>query len=407
MTPKNMVLPFDFSALITAKNAVPAQRWTGYPPFHFVGGNINENTIPSNALAAAAARVMRPDWNSLAKYGMDSGPLGYLPLREFVVRNLRQKADIEVTLDEVLLTTGSLQAMDIVNSLLLEAGDLVLLEAANYAGTLSRLDRIGVEYIGIDLDDGGMRIDHLREVLGRLRHEGCEVKYIYTIPTLQNPTGTIMSHERRLQLLEVAREFDVPIFEDDCYADLIWEGERPPSIYSLDNDGRVLYCGTFSKTVAPALRVGYLVAPWNVMQYLLPLKTDAGSGALAQMILAEYLPENFDQHVASLLPTLREKSDAMVSALIEHFGSDAQFTRPTGGIYVWVTLPESVDTVRLAIAAGAEGIAINAGPEWTVDGDANRHRMRLCFGHPEVSAIREGVAKLAKVCRREFGVPAL
>jgi 2-aminoadipate transaminase len=167
----------------------------------------------------------------------------------------------------------------------------------------------------------------------------------------------------------------------------------------------VIYCGSFSKTVAPALRVGYLVAPWDVLRHVLPLKTDAGSGALEQMVLAEYLPRHFDAHVDGLLPVLRAKAEAMVEALSEHFGAAAEFTRPVGGIYLWVTLPENVDTRRLATAAAAEGIALNPGPEWTVDGDANRHRMRLCFGHPTIDTIRDGVARLANVCHREFGVP--
>ncbi|MBT5919014.1 MAG: PLP-dependent aminotransferase family protein, partial [Alphaproteobacteria bacterium] len=167
----------------------------------------------------------------------------------------------------------------------------------------------------------------------------------------------------------------------------------------------VIYCGTFSKTVAPALRVGYLVAHWNVMKHVLPLKTDAGSGALEQMVLAEYLPKHFDTHVNALMPMLQAKSEAIVEALNEHFGASAEFTVPVGGIYIWVTLPENVDSSILAASAGAEGIAINPGPEWTVYGEQNKNRMRLCFGHPTIDNIREGVAKLADVCHREFGVP--
>ena len=398
-------MAFDISSVLSSRATASGSQWSGYPPYHFVGGNIDEATVPVDGLAAAVEKVIRSEGHSLAKYGMESGAQGYLPLREFVVDNLKRRTEMEVTADEVLITSGSLQAMDLVNELLLEKGDVVVLETANYGGALTRLDRLGVDYVGVDLDDGGMRMDHLRTVLGDLRQQGRQAKYIYTVPTIQNPTGTIMSRERRLEMLAIAAEFDVPIFEDDCYADLVWENKRPPAIYALDTDSRVIYCGTFSKTVAPALRVGYLVAPWPILKHVMPLKTDAGSGALEQMVLAEYLPKHFDAHVDALLPMLKAKSDAIVDALGEHFGASAEFTVPVGGIYIWVTLPENVDSQKLAGAAGAEGIAINPGPEWTVYGEQNKNRMRLCFGHPTIDNIREGVAKLADVCHREFGVP--
>jgi 2-aminoadipate transaminase len=400
-----MNMGFDFSRVLSSRASASGGKWSGYPPYHFVGGNIDEATVPSEELAAAVEKVVRAEGHSMAKYGMENGSQGYLPLREFIVQNLKRRTEMEISSDEVLLTTGSLQAMDLVNELLLEAGDVVVLETANYGGALTRLDRLGVDYVGVDLDDGGMRMDHLREVLTDLKQQGRSAKYIYTIPTIQNPTGTIMSRERRLEMLKIAGEFEVPIFEDDCYSDLIWDNERPPAIHALDTDQRVIYCGTFSKTIAPALRVGYLVAHWDVMKHVLPLKTDAGSGALEQMVLAEYLPKNFDNHVDGLLPMLQAKSVAIVEALGEHFGASAEFTPPVGGIYIWVTLPENVDSQKLAAAAGAEGIAINPGPEWTVYGDQNKNRMRLCFGHPTIENIREGVAKLAEVCHQEFGVP--
>lgn len=398
-------MELDPENALSARASATAQRWTGYPPYHFVGGNIDEDTVPASELAAAVSGVLKREGRDLAKYGMESGPQGYLPLRRFVAETLHRRAGMTVGEEDVLLTTGSLQALDLVNELLLDRGDTVLLEAANYAGTLTRLDRIGARYVGIDLDEGGMRMDSLRRALEKAREVGDRVKFIYTIPTVQNPTATIMSRERRLELLAIAREFDVIVFEDDCYADLVWSGERPPAIHALDEDGRVIYCGTFSKTVAPALRVGYLVASWPFMSRILPLKTDAGSGALEQMVLAEYLPGRFDAHVDALLPVLEAKAIAMAEALDEHFGEAAEYVRPAGGIYIWVTLPENVDTTKLAAAAGAEGVALNPGPEWTVDGDANRHRMRLCFGHPEISNIREGIALLADICHREFGVP--
>ena len=304
-------MAFEFGSLLSAAATAEAGHFSGYPPYHFVGGNIDEPTVPVEALGDAVRKVIRDQGHAMAKYGMNSGPQGYLPLREFVCDCLKRRTGMAVTPQEVLLTSGSLQAMDLVNKALLNKGDVVLLEAANYSGALSRLDALGVDYVGIDLDNNGMRMDALERALADLASAGRKPKFIYTIPTVQNPTGSVMPVERRREMLALAKTYDVPIFEDDCYADLVFSGVRPPAIHALDDDQRVIYCGTFSKTIAPALRVGYLVAPWQLMSRVLPLKTDAGSGALEQMVLAEYLPANFDDHVAGLLPVLQAKADAL------------------------------------------------------------------------------------------------
>ena len=396
---------FDFSSFLSTVATKQAGKFAGFPPYHFVGGNIDEATVPAAALADAVRTVLLQEGHALGKYGMNSGSQGYLPLRDFIVQNLDRRAGMKITMDEVLITSGSLQAMDLVNAALLDRGDVVLVEAGNYAGALTRLAALGVEYIGIELDDDGMRADALEAALTDLVAKGRTPKFIYMIPTIQNPTGTVMSLERRQAILKLAQDHGVPIFEDDCYADLVFADERPPAFHALDDTGSVIYCGTFSKTIAPALRVGYLVAPWPLMGRILPLKTDAGSGMLEQMVLAEYLPEHFDAHVTSLLPMLKDKATALCDALDEHFGASVIYDRPVGGIYLWVTLPESVDTDRLYQVALKAGVEINPGSQWTVDGAANKHRMRLCFGHPTILNIREGIARLADVCFEEFGVP--
>ena len=396
---------FEFDSLLSAVASSEAKPFSGYPTFHFVGGNIDEPTVPSEALADAVGNVIRNQGHAMGKYGMNSGPQGYLPLREIISDCLKRRAGISVVPGEVLMTSGSLQAMDLVNKALLNKGDVVLVEAANYAGTLTKLDALGVDYVGIELDENGMRMDALERSLSDLRARGRKPKFIFTIPTVQNPTGSIMPIERRQEMLALAKQYDVPIFEDDCYADLVFSGERPPAIHALDDDNRVIYCGTFSKSIAPALRVGYLVAPSPLMGHILPLKTDAGSGALEQMVLAEFLPNNFDAHVSGLLPMLKEKADTLCASLDEHFGASVEYERPVGGIYLWVTLPETIDTDRLFQVALEKGVEINPGSQWAVDGAANKHRMRLCFGHPPVENIRDGIAKLAQICFEEFDLP--
>jgi 2-aminoadipate transaminase len=197
----------------------------------------------------------------------------------------------------------------------------------------------------------------------------------------------------------------VPIFEDDCYADLIWDGRRPPALYAMSKRGGVIHIGSFSKSIAPALRVGYIVAPWEVLSRILPLKTDAGSGALEQMVLAEFCVSHFNDHVPKLTRGLRAKLETLMEALAEQFGTAAEFEDPKGGIFLWVKLPDVVDTQKLAQASLASGVAINPGPEWSTDKSYGRSRMRLCFASPSHEEIRQGVAVLAEVCRREFGVP--
>jgi len=281
----------------------------------------------------------------------------------------------------------------------------VLVEQETYQGALTRLTRLGVNAIGIPLDGQGMRMDALASALSDLKARGVRPKYIYTIPTVQNPTGTIMPETRRAELLRLSQSYGVPIFEDDCYADLIWDGKRPPAIYAMSQNGGVIHIGSFSKSIAPALRVGFIVAPWDLMSRMLALKTDAGSGALEQMVLAEYCAPHFSTHVPKLTRGLRAKLDTLMEALNEQFGTSAEFEDPKGGIFLWVKLPDSVDTLKLYQAALAAGVAINPGPEWSTDKAYAGSRLRLCFASPSHDEIREGVAVLAEVCRREFGVP--
>lgn len=407
-------MPFDVSTLFRANLPTPAAApFKTFPKYNFVGGHNDAASVPVEALTAAAARVIAREGRTLATYGLNSGPQGYRPLRTFIADWMADCADMQDSADEILITSGSLQALDLVNQLLLGPEDMVIAEEATYGGALSRLTKLDVPYLGVRLDGDGIDAAHLEEVLERQQNAGRPVKFIYTIPTVQNPTGGVMPVARRRQLLDLAERYNCLIFEDDCYADLTWSGTRPPSIRALDTinaqaegrPNRVIYCGSFSKSIAPALRVGFIMADWPVLAQILPLKTDAGSGALEQMVLAEFCKEHFADHLTRLRARLKAKCDAAMGALEEHFGTTAEITAPLGGIFIWVTLPDIVDTKRLEAAALKEGIAINPGAEWTVDGSENRQRMRICFGHPTEAEIRDGIAQLAAICQQEFGIP--
>jgi 2-aminoadipate transaminase len=396
---------FDFAPLLPAGLPPAAARWTGLAKYSFIGGNNDPDQVPLDGLVEAANAVLTREGRTLATYGLASGPQGYRPLREFLVGKLKRDAGIACTADDILIVSGSLQALDLVNHTLLARGDTVIIEQDTYQGALTRLTRLGVDTVGIPLDGDGMRMDALAAALEDLKRKNIQPKYIYTIPTVQNPTGTIMPATRRLELLKLSQQYGVPIFEDDCYADLIWDGERPPAIYAMSENGGVIHIGSFSKSIAPALRVGFIVAGWDVMSRMLALKTDAGSGALEQMVLAEYCAPHFASHVPKLTKGLRAKLDTLMEALNEQFGTAAEFEDPKGGIFLWVKLPDNVDTLKLYQSALAAGVAINPGPEWSTDKTYGKSRMRLCFASPSHEQIREGIAALAEVCRKEFGVP--
>jgi len=397
---------FDFAPLLPAGLPAPAAKWTGLAKYSFVGGNNDPDAIPVDGLIDAVNAVLKREGKTLATYGLASGPQGYRPLRDFITAKLKRDAAITCSADDILVVSGSLQALDLVNQSLLTRGDTVIMEQETYQGSLNRLTKLGVNVVGIPLDQDGMRMDALAKALADLKNKGITPKYIYTIPTVQNPTGTILPEARRAELLKLSEQYGVPVFEDDCYADLIWDGKRPPAIHAMSKTQNVIHIGSFSKSIAPALRVGYIVAPWSMLSRMLALKTDAGSGALEQMVLAEYCAPHFSTHVPKLTKGLRAKLDTLMEALNEQFGTSAEFEDPKGGIFLWVKLPDNVDTLKLYQAALAAGVAINPGPEWSTDKARAGCRLRLCFASPSHEQIGEGVAVLADVCRKEFGVPA-
>jgi len=399
-------MAFDFAELVPAGSPPPAVKWTGAARYNFTFGNNDPEGLAIEDLKAAAQSVLSQEGTRLSDYRLLMGPQGYKPLREFLVKKLKRDAQIECSADDILMTSGSLQGLDLVNGALLEPGDTVICERDCYEGTLNRYYRRGVNVVSIPLDQGGMRMDALEQALADLKRKNVRPKYIYTIATVQNPTATVLDESRRKKLLELAESYGVPIFEDDCYADLVWSGKRPPAIYAMSKTQNVIHIGSFSKTIAPALRVGFIVAPWSIMSRILPLKTDAGSGGLEQMMLAEYCETHFAEHVLQLRKRFQAKLDTMVAALNEQFGTAAEFDYPAGGIFLWVKLPDNVDAMTLAKLALAAGVAINPGPEWSTDKVYSKSRIRLCFASPSHEDIRDGIALLADICRKEFGVPA-
>jgi 2-aminoadipate transaminase len=396
---------FDFAPLLRPNLPPAAVKYAGFPPFNFVGGHNDAATTPVEGLISAATSVLKREGATLATYGLNSGPLGYIGLRRFLSNKLHRQAGIRCSTDEILITSGSNHALDLINQVLVAPGDTILMEQATYGGAISRFTRHGAKLAGVPLDQQGLRPDALKAAITELEAKGIKPKYIYAIPTVQNPTGAIMGPQRRADVLAIATTHGIPIVEDECYSDLLWTPERPKAMKAMATSGNVIFVGSFSKSIAPALRVGYVVADWSILSRMVGCKTDGGTGALEQMVLAEFCEKHFDAHVTTLNRAIKRKLDVLVEALGEQFGTAAEFDVPKGGIFLWVKLPDSVDTQKLAQSALKVGIAFNPGPEWTIDKQWGRPRLRICFANPTEEALRKGVAALAEVCHREMGVP--
>ena len=404
--------PFDMAAKMVEGLPQPAGAWTPIPRFSFVGGNNDSPSVPVGGLTEAAMAVLAKHGSELATYNLGGNPQGFEGLREFVAASLAANAHMPTSTEQVLVVSGSLQALDLVNKAFLRPGDVVVAEEATYGGMISKVARRGARCVGVELDDDGIVPQRLEQLLDELTAAGTPPRFIYTIPTVQNPTGSVMPVERRREILAIARHFGVPIFEDECYSDLQWTGERPPTLRAIDcehSEGQsvVIYCGSFSKSIAPALRVGYIVGDVPIVRQLMALKDDAGTGALEQLVLAEYAAAHFDDHVNQLRETLREKCAVMRHAVNTHLGAlsrvaiqlggPVQVTDPKGGIFVWLTFPAGTDTARYIAPAAERGIQFNEGAAWSVDPQWGARRMRLCFGSLSAEDISEGVAALAEV----------
>ena len=403
---------FDMTAKMIDGLPQPAGPWSPIPRFSFVGGNNDSPSVPVGGLTEASMAVLAKHGSELATYNLGGNPQGFETLREFVAASLAANAHMPTTSEQVLVVSGSLQALDLVNTAFLRPGDVVVAEEATYGGMISKVARRGARCVGVELDEDGIIPERLERLLNELATAGMPPRFIYTIPTVQNPTGSVMPVERRRQILAIARHFGVPIFEDECYSDLQWTGDRPPTLRALDcadsaGHSVVIYCGSFSKSIAPALRVGYIVGDVPIVRQLMALKDDAGTGALEQLVLAEYAAAHFDDHVSQLRGTLREKCAVMRHAVNTHLGAlsrvaiklggPVQVTDPKGGIFVWLTFPSGTDTARYLAPAADRGIQFNEGAAWSVDPQWGARRMRLCFGSLSHDDIRDGVAALAEV----------
>jgi 2-aminoadipate transaminase len=306
---------------------------------------------------------------------------------------------MRVDLEDVMVTTGGQQVLDLVTKTLIDPGDVVVAEGPTYPGAVPVFSSYQADVVQIDMDADGMRVDLLEEELDRLEREGRRPKFIYTVPSFQNPAGVTMSQPRRRRLVEVAHERELLVLEDNPYGLLRYEGDPPPPLLSLDGGIYVMYLGTFSKILSPGIRLGWVVAPPPVLEKINLGKqaADLCTSTLSQLMVQAYFAEgHWRDYVDSLTDIYRGRRDTMLDALADHFPPQADWTRPSGGLFIWVTLPDFIDTTDLLARALHEDVAFVPGEAAFLDG-RGRNSMRLNFSGSDEEAIREGVRRIGEV----------
>jgi 2-aminoadipate transaminase len=369
------------------------------------GGWPEADLFPVAQLQEVAEHVMANQTREALQYGLTEG----LPALRQALSDLAKEEGVPSAIDNVVITSGSQQALDLMGRLFLDEGDTVLVESPTFVGALQSFNAYGVRYAPVPLDDAGVRLDLLEEALRAQRP-----KFMYIQPNFQNPMGVSLSLERRVRLVELADAYGVPILEDDPYGQLRFSGEPLPSLLALDAArhpenavagryvaGNVVHLGSFSKTLTPGLRVAWAMAPVELAQQFVMAKqgSDLHTSALGQAMAAEFLRRGWlPAQVERIRRTYLERRDAMIAALEDYLPAGVQYTRPEGGLFLWMTLPEGIDTVPLLSVAAARKVAfVPGGPFYTDGKGANTLRVTYASMPPE--RIREGVRRLAEVIR--------
>jgi 2-aminoadipate transaminase len=357
----------------------------------FAGGVPNPETFPAERIAEISQQVIRERRAISLQYGPTRG----LPRLCAAIASISQTRGIDCTADDVLTTTGSQQALDLIAHTLLDPGDVVAVELPTYIGGSASFFARSAELVGVAQDDEGIVPESLREVASSRR-----IKLLYTIPNFQNPSGRLMTQERRAAVLQLAEEFDFLVIEDDPYGELVYvAGADTMAMKSRDTQGRVIYLGSFSKVLAPGLRCGWIVAPQPLLEKLEIAKqaADLCSGMLDQSIVDELIANGeLAPQIERVRAFYRGKRGVLIEELERHFSGRARWTPADGGLFTFVTLDENVDTAARINDAVANGVAYIPGGPFFVDG-SGANTMRLTFAKESDDRIREGMSRLAKV----------
>ena len=362
------------------------------------GGMPFVSALPKELVSGAMERVMRDSGPAALQYGSGQG----LPVLREQILEVMALEGIRAGVDDIVVTTGSQHALELITKLFINPGDVVLAEAPSYVTALTVFKSFQAEVAHVAMDDFGLVPQALRETIERVRAEGKPIKFLYTIPTFSNPAGVTLTWERRLEILEICRSNGILVLEDNPYGLLYFEGQPPHAMRSVEEDG-VIYLGTFSKTLAPGFRVGWALAPHAIREKIILANEAAvlSPSSFTQYVIHEYLSQaDWKGQIDTFRGVYRERRDAMLHALGDYL-PDLSWTNPAGGFYVWVTLPENLDSKSMLPRAVKELVAYTPGTAFYADG-SGRNKMRLSFCYPTPEFIREGIRRLSTVINGEL-----
>lgn len=366
------------------------------------GGLPDTSTFPADSFAALMRNIAYESLPQALQYGPTEG---FVDTKRCIAEVMAAES-MHIDPDDVLVTTGGQQVIDLVTKTFVDPGDVVICEAPTYPGAVPVFSSYEADVRQIEMDRDGMRVDLLEETLDRLDREGKVPKYIYTVPSFQNPAGVTMSLPRRRRLVEIAAEREIIVLEDNPYGLLRYEGEPLPTIFALDRGEYVIYLGTFSKIISPGIRLGWLVAPPPIHEKINLGKqaVDLCTSSLTQhMVLAYFAEGRWQEYVQSLVEIYRARRGVMLESLAEFFPPEAEWTKPGGGIFIWATLPDFIDSQDLLAKALSANVAFVPGPAAYVDG-RGASSMRLNFSGVTEEEIREGVKRIGSVIRQQIAL---
>ncbi|HTY08263.1 MAG TPA: PLP-dependent aminotransferase family protein, partial [Candidatus Edwardsbacteria bacterium] len=366
----------------------------------FAGGLPALDTFPAKELEEIAVQVLREKGAWALQYGTTEGEA---PLREAIAQWMtHEKGAIKP--ENILVTAGSQQGLDMVAKVLVDPGDVIVCELPSYVGGLQAFTAYRAKMVGVAMDDQGMRTDKLEKILEKMAKRKKKPKFIYTVPDFQNPSGVTMSLERRKKLLELAYKYEVPIVEDSPYRDLRFKGEGVPAIYALDDRNQVIVLGTFSKIFCPGLRLAWLMAPAAWMDKFVVAKQgmDLCCPAYNQLMAAEYIKRGLlPKQIESIRALYGAKRELMLKALKQHMPKGVKWTKPEGGLFLWLKLPKQMSANDLFPKAIEEKVAYVVGSAFHCDGKG-LNTMRLNFSYPTPEQIEEGIKRLATMIRKNM-----
>src|SRR5665648_980564 len=364
------------------------------------GGMPDPKTFPVEDIKKITQKVLSKKSAQALQYSSTEG----LPeLRKCILEHLAKDGN-NGELENIIISSGSQQGLDLVGKTFLSPGDVAIVELPSYLAALNAFYSYGGELVGIPMDEDGMRMDILEEELTRLKNEGKKVKFIYTISNFQNPAGVTMSLARRKKTIEIAHKFNVFIVEDNPYEKLRFEGEPIPSIYSLEKNGSVISLGTFSKILCPGLRLAWILGNKEIIRKMAILKqaTDLCTSTLTQLIACEYCQSGkLEENIKSNVKIYKKKRDAILNALEKYFPKEAVWTKPQGGFFVVATLTEYIDTKEMRKEAIEEDVAYVPGAPFFADGNG-QNTMRLSFCFPSEENIEEGIKRIGNLIKKKI-----